>query len=230
MTTRFETFPPGTRWQSASLYGLARRLIQGLVLALAVFLAGSALAASKPVQIVCLGDSLTAGYLLPPDAAFPVVLETALKAQGLSVAVSNAGVSGDTSSGGLERLDWAVPEGTDLVIVELGANDMLRGLDPKIPAQALDTIITRLKARNIRVLLAGMVSASNYGADYQARFDAIYPALSARYHLPLYPFFLKGVSGVPGMTLPDGLHPTRAGVERMVQGILPVVRDMIAAK
>ena len=198
-------------------------------MAMAVLMAGNAVAAPKTVQIVCLGDSLTAGYLLPPDAAFPVVLEKALKAQGLAVAVSNAGVSGDTSSGGLERLDWAVPEGTDIVILELGANDMLRGLDPKIPAQALETIIMRLKARNIRLLLTGMIAASNYGADYKARFDAIYPALAAKYSLPLYPFFLQGVSSTPGMTLPDGLHPTRAGVEVVVRGVLPLVKQILAA-
>ena len=197
-------------------------------MAMAVLMAGNAVAAPKTVQIVCLGDSLTAGYLLPPDAAFPVVLEKALKAQGLAVAVSNAGVSGDTSSGGLERLDWAVPEGTDIVILELGANDMLRGLDPKIPAQALETIIMRLKARNIRLLLTGMIAASNYGADYKARFDAIYPALAAKYSLPLYPFF-QGVSSTPGMTLPDGLHPTRAGVEVVVRGVLPLVKQILAA-
>lgn len=184
------------------------------------------MAVAKPVRIVCLGDSLTAGYGLPPDAAFPVVLEKALKAAGLDVEVGNAGVSGDTSTGGLERLDWAVPEGTNVVILELGANDMLFGLDPGIPQANLVTIIKRLQARNIRIVLAGMLSSRNFGAAFKQRFDAIYPALAEAYKLPLYPFFLDGVTDVPGMTLPDGLHPTRAGVERMVKGILPLVRGV----
>ena len=176
----------------------------------------------KPVHIVCLGDSLTAGYNLPPDAAFPVVLGKALKADGVLAEVSNAGVSGDTASGGLERLDWAVPDGTNLVILELGANDMLRGLDPKVPQAALDSIITRLKARHIKVLLAGMIATGNFGMDYKTRFDGIYPALAEKHHVALYPFFLAGIT--QAMIQPDGLHPTRAGVEVITRGILPMVK------
>lgn len=208
------------------------RCIQGLGLAfLALACWGSAvLAQGRPVTIVCLGDSLTAGYELPANQAFPTVLEQALKPLFGAVHVSNAGVSGDTATGGLERLDWAVPDGTDLVILELGANDMLRGLDPKIPEQALDTILARLQGRKIQVLLAGMLASNNYGADYKARFEAIYPALAKKYHVPLYPFFMAGATGVPGMIKADGLHPTAAGVETVVKGILPMVKQVVAGQ
>ena len=209
---------------AAASYGWRLASLQGLIAAAGLFVSAllPASAADAPVRIVCLGDSLTAGYQLPPDAAFPAVLQKALRARGLKVDVANAGVSGDTSTGGLERLDWVVPEGTDIVILELGANDMLRGLDPAIPERALDTIVRRLQGRNIRVLLAGMLSADNYGKEYRRRFEGIFPALAQKYQLPFYPFFLEGVSTLPGMTLPDGLHPSRAGVETIVKGILPL--------
>src|SRR6476661_1601372 len=159
-------------------------------LALAVPLAGAAGAADGPVRIVVLGDSLTAGLGLPANAAFPARLEQALRAKGIAVEISNAGVSGDTASGGLEWLDWSVPEGTEAVIVELGANDMLRGIDPQVTRRALDQILTRLKARNIAVLLCGMRAAPNLGADYQRGFDAIFPALASTHNVVFYPFFL----------------------------------------
>ncbi|GJD47362.1 hypothetical protein OPKNFCMD_0068 [Methylobacterium crusticola] len=184
-------------------------------------------AADRPVRIVALGDSLTAGYGLPADAAFPVVLERVLKAKGQAVAVANAGVSGDTATGGLDRIDWSVPDGTDGVILELGANDMLRGTDPAMTEAALEAIITRLKGRGIPVLLAGMRAPPNLGPDYVRRFDAIYPALAARHGLVLYPFFLDGIAGDRGLNLADGLHPTRAGVERVVAGIVPTVEDFL---
>ena len=179
--------------------------------------------AAGPIQMVVLGDSLSAGYLLPQDAAFPAVLERALRAQGMAIEIANAGVSGDTSRGGLERLDWAVPEGTQAVLLELGANDMLRGIDPAQTQNALDQIITRLKARGVRVLLAGMLASPSLGKDYGDRFNAIYPELAKKHEIPLYPFFLTGVAGDRNLNLDDGMHPNRKGVEMMVQSILPTV-------
>ncbi|KMO27735.1 GDSL family lipase [Methylobacterium variabile] len=181
----------------------------------------------RTLNLVALGDSLTAGYGLPADAAFPVQLEAALKARGQAVTIANAGVSGDTATGGLDRVDWSVPDGTDGVILELGANDMLRGTDPSVTEKALDAIIVRLKGRGIPVLLAGMRAAPNLGPDYGRRFDAIYPRLAERHGLILYPFFLDGIAGDRGLNLADGLHPTRAGVERVVAGILPSVEDFL---
>ncbi|MEH3147157.1 MAG: arylesterase [Methylobacterium frigidaeris] len=198
-----------------------------LIVSAMILVPGRLAAADRPLSLVALGDSLTAGYGLPADAAFPAVLERALKARGASVTVANAGVSGDTATGGLDRVEWSVPDGTDGVILELGANDMLRGTDPAVTEKALDGIITRLKARGIPVLLAGMKAGRNLGPDYVARFDAIFPALAQKHGLLLYPFFLDGIAGERGLNLPDGLHPTRAGVERIVQGILPTVEDFV---
>lgn len=183
--------------------------------------------ASQPVKLVALGDSLTAGYLLPADAAFPTVLERALRAKGHDVGIENAGVSGDTATGGLDRLDWSVPDGTDGVILELGANDMLRGTDPAVTRKALDAMIDRLKQRGIPVLLAGMRASANLGPDYGAKFDAIFPDLAGRYDLVLYPFFLDGVAGQAGFVLPDGLHPNRKGIEKIVESILPTVETFL---
>ncbi len=185
-------------------------------------------AAERPLRLVALGDSLTAGYGLPADAAFPTVLEKALKARGHDVTVSNAGVSGDTTTGGLDRLDWSVPDGTDGVILELGANDMLRGTDPAVPERNLATIVERLKARGIPVMLAGMLASRNLGADYAKRFDAIYPDLARRENLVLYPFFLDGVAGDRGLNQGDGLHPLAKGIEIVVQRILPSVETFLA--
>lgn len=184
------------------------------------------------MKLVALGDSLTAGFQLPPGEGFAPKLEGALRAKGRDVSVANAGVSGDTASGGLDRLDWSVPEGTDGVIVELGANDMLRGTDPKVTRLALTKILDRLKARNIPAMLAGMRAAPNLGADYVKAFEAIYADLAKERGLILYPFFLDGVTGARGMTLPDGLHPSSKGVDAIVAGILPSVEkflDQIAA-
>ena len=199
--------------------------------ALAGFLLAPSLAPAaegRALKLVALGDSLTAGYMLPASAAFPQALERALKARGRKVDIANAGVSGDTASGGLERLDWSVPEGIDGVILELGANDMLRGTDPAVTRQALETIITRLKGRGIPVMLAGMLASRNLGPDYVARFDAIYRDLAGTHSLVLYPFFLDGIAGERGLNLPDGLHPTAEGVERIVQRILPSVETFLA--
>lgn len=184
-------------------------------------------AAAGPLRMVALGDSLTAGYMLPPADAFPSVLQKALHARGFDVVIANAGVSGDTTSGGLDRLDWSVPEGTQAVILELGANDMLRGLDPKQAEANLAATIERLRSRGIAVMLAGMYAAPNLGAGYREQFDAIYPVLARRFGLTLYPFFLDGVTGQKDLTLPDGLHPTAAGVRVMVERILPMVETFV---
>ena len=192
-------------------------------------LCGAISSARAPTfTIVGFGDSLTAGYGLGPGQGFTDRLQAALKAKGLDVSVANAGVSGDTTSGGLARLDWSVPDGTRLVILELGANDMLRGVSPDIPEKNLDTMLVKLKARKIPVLLAGMRAAPNLGADYQKTFDAIYPKLAAKYGAALYPFFLDGVAGHPDLQLEDGLHPNPRGVDVMVERILPVVEKAIA--
>ena len=197
--------------------------------ALAVMIAPASapLAQAQPLRLVVLGDSLTAGYGLPQEAAFPAVLERALKAKGYRVEIANAGVSGDTSSGGLDRLDWSVPDGTDGVIVELGAKDMLRGLDPAVPRRAIGAIVERLKARNIPVMLAGMYASRNLGPDYVQKFDSLYPDIAKRHDLVLYPFFLDGVAGERSLNLPDGLHPTAKGVEIIVGRILPTVESFI---
>jgi acyl-CoA thioesterase-1 len=189
---------------------------------------GLAVAAEGPVKIVVLGDSLSAGYGLPAEAAFPAKLAAALKAKGIAVAMTNAGVSGDTASGGLGRLDWSVPDGTEAVILELGGNDALRGLDPKLTKTALDTILSKLKQRHIAVLLAGMQAPRNMGADYVRSFDAIFPALASTHAVVFYPFFLEGVAGDAKLNQPDGLHPTAAGVDIIVARILPKVEELIA--
>ena len=180
-----------------------------------------------PIKLVVLGDSLSAGLGLPAADAFPAQLEKALKDKGLNVAIGNAGVSGDTTSGGLDRLDWSVPEGTRGVILELGANDALRGTDPKVTRTALDDIIKRLTARHVAVLLCGMLSPPNYGADYAAQFNAIYPDLAKKYGVPLYSFFLDGVAADSKLNQADGMHPTAAGVAVIVKKILPTVESFV---
>ncbi len=182
----------------------------------------------RALKLVVLGDSLTAGYNLPGSAAFPVRLEQALRQKGVTVEIVNAGVSGDTAQGGLERLDWSVPDGTDGVIVELGANDALRGIDPAQTRQALEAIITRLKQRGTAVMLAGIYAPRNLGADYAKRFDAIHRELAEKHGLVLYPFFLEGIAGDRALNQPDGLHPTAEGVDVIVRSILPTVERFIA--
>jgi acyl-CoA thioesterase I len=184
--------------------------------------------AAKPMKIVALGDSLTAGYGLPAQEAFPVKLEAALKAKGIDATVVNAGVSGDTASGALERLDWSVPDDTDAVILELGANDALRALDPALTQKALTAILDTLAARRIPVLLAGMMAPRNLGSDYAAKFDAVYPTLAANHPVVSYPFFLEGVAGDPHLNQGDGMHPTAAGLDVIVRNILPKVEELIA--
>jgi acyl-CoA thioesterase-1 len=196
----------------------------GAVVALAT---GYSWGAEHPINIVAFGDSLTAGYGLPANEAFPIQLQRALEAKGLAVNVVNAGVSGDTTTGGLSRLDWSVPDGTDAVILELGANDALRGFDPDLTRKALDTLLRRLKERKISVLLCGMMAPPNLGAEYGRAFNSIYPDLAAQYGAILYPFFLTGVAADPRLNQRDGLHPTAAGVAVIVDRILPQVEQLI---
>jgi len=184
-------------------------------------------AAPSPVKIVALGDSLTAGYGLSDKDGFVPRLQAALTAKGIAAEVVNAGVSGDTSSDGLARLDWSVPQGTSAVILELGANDMLRGIKPQITHDALETILKRLTARHIAVLLCGMRAAPNLGADYGKDFEAIYPDLAAKYDTLLYSFFLDGVAGNLKLTQPDGMHPNPSGVGVIVERILPKVEELV---
>jgi acyl-CoA thioesterase-1 len=190
--------------------------------------AAQAAAAAGPLKIVALGDSLTAGFGLPEDKAFPAKLQTVLRGKGYDVTVINAGASGDTASGGLARLDWSVPEGTDAVILELGANDALRGIDPKVTEAALDQILTRLAQRHIPVLFTGMLSPRNMGDDYERAYNAIFPALAAKHDVIFYPFFLKGVWVGTTLSQSDMIHPNIAGVGVIVINILPSVEELIA--
>lgn len=176
---------------------------------------------------MALGDSLTAGYGLPAEDGFTVKLEAALRALGHPVTVVNAGVSGDTSAGGLARLDWALADDPDLVIVELGANDGLRGIDPAATRSNLDAILTRLGERGLPVLLTGMYAPPNLGPEYGERFNAIYPELAEKHDVALYPFFLEGVATVSELNQDDGMHPNAAGVDVIVDGILPHVTRML---
>jgi acyl-CoA thioesterase I len=207
----------------------AHMLVLGMVVAMpGIALAQApALKATKPIKMVVLGDSLSAGLGLPASAAFPERLQKALQVKGIEVEMVNAGVSGDTSSGGRDRLDWSVPEGTGAVILELGANDALRGLDPAVTRAALSDILTRLKARGIAVLLCGMVAPPNYGSDYSARFNAIYPDLAKSFGVALYPFFLEGVATNAELNQADGIHPTAEGVDVIVRNILPSVQAFV---
>jgi len=182
---------------------------------------------AKPIRIVVLGDSLSAGLGLAGQAAFPARLQKALNDKGLDVEISNAGVSGDTASGGRDRLDWSVPEGTQGVIVELGANDALRGIDPRITRDALSDIVSRLTARGIAVMLCGMLAPPNNGKDYAAQFNAIYPDLARSFGVTLYPFFLDGVAADAKLNQADGMHPTAEGVDIIVSRILPTVQAFV---
>jgi acyl-CoA thioesterase I len=204
-------------------------LVLGLLLMTggAAFAQPAAAAATKPIKMVVLGDSLSAGLGLSASAAFPERLQKSLQTKGITVDMINAGVSGDTSSGGRDRLDWSVPAGTEAVILELGANDALRGTDPAITRAALSDILTRLKARGIAVLLCGMVAPPNYGSDYSARFNAIYPDLAKSFGVTLYPFFLEGVAADASLNQADGIHPTAEGVDVIVKNILPTVQAFL---
>lgn len=202
------------------------------VLVLASLMIGALVGLTAPVlakttKIIALGDSLTAGYGLQADQAFPVVLQKTLRQNGFDVEVVNGGVSGDTSAGLLARLDWTLGEGADAAIVEIGANDMLRGFDPAGTKKNIDEILAQLRERKIPFLIAGMRAAPNLGGTYAAQFEPIYQQLAAKYGAPLYPFFLDGVAGVAKNQLPDGLHPSKAGVEHIVAGILPLTESWL---
>ncbi|MGD9668670.1 MAG: arylesterase [Hyphomicrobiaceae bacterium] len=181
----------------------------------------------EKIRIVAFGDSLTAGYGLKPGQAFPDVLQMALNARGYNVEVINAGVSGDTTAAGLVRFDWAVGEDVDAVILELGANDALRGQPPGDTRANLDSILTRLGARKLPVLIAGMRSPENWGSDYRDRFNAVFADLAAKHGVLLYPFFLDGVATDPKLNLADGLHPNARGIAIIVERILPKVEELI---
>lgn len=184
-------------------------------------------AAGRRLRITALGDSLTAGYGLEAARTFPARLERALRQAGHDVEVANAGVSGDTTAAGWARLEWALASDPDIVIVELGANDALRGLDPAAAEANLERILAALRQREIAVLLAGMRAPRNLGAAYAEAFDAIFPRLAARHGALLYPFFLEGVAGIPALNQGDGIHPNAAGIDEIVRRILPAVRELV---
>src|SRR5271165_2244669 len=208
-------------------YGHWRALVQALALAAVLALGVSERASARTLSLIVLGDSLTAGYGLPPGKAFPNQLQAALGARGWDVKVINAGVSGDTAKDGLARYDWAVPTDADALIVELGANDMLRGFPPEQTKKLLAAILDKAKAAKIPVLIAGMRAAPNLGAEYDRAFDALYPDLAKADGAALYPFFLEGVAGDPKLNQPDGLHPKAEGVEVIVQRILSSVEEIL---
>ena len=185
-------------------------------------------AAAEPVEIVALGDSLTAGYGLNPGDSFPEQLQAVLEDRGYDVSVANAGVSGDTAADGLARLEWSVPAEADIVIVELGANDALRGIAPALTRQALSELLAKLVAREQTVLFAGMLAPRNLGDDYAAAFDAIYPELAAEYGTAFYPFFLEGIATDPALNQADGIHPNAEGVARIVEAIAPLVEELVS--
>ncbi len=206
-------------------YGHWLLLVQAV--AFAVVLAAASPAAARTIRLVVLGDSLTAGLGLPPGKAFPDRLQAALRARGLDVDVLNAGVSGDTAADGLARYDWAVPANADALIVELGAYDMLRGLEPEATKKALSAILDKARAARLPTLIAGMRAAPNLGAEYDRAFDAIYPALAKDHDVALYPFFLDGVAGDPKLNQADGMHPTAEGVGVIVERIAPSVEEIL---
>jgi acyl-CoA thioesterase-1 len=210
-------------------YGWLRAAVQIVIAALLVAAAPAEIkAADRPVKIVALGDSLTTGLGLPAQDAFPARLQKALDAKGIKAEIVDAGVSGDTSSGGLSRLDWSVPQDADAVIVELGANDALRAIDPKVTREALGKIVAQLRERRIEVLLCGMMAPRNLGADYAKAFDPIYPDIVKAHDVVFYPFFLDGIAADPKFTQTDGMHPNAAGVAKIVEGIMPKVEELIA--
>lgn len=199
-----------------------------LVVLFGGFLAAGISARADTLQLVVVGDSLTAGYQLAPEKAFPVQLQNALTERGHDVAVINASVSGDTSSGGLSRLDWSVGPEADAVILELGANDALRGIPPARTRDNIDAMVRRLTERGLPVLVAGMLAPRNLGEEYAAEFDPIFSEVSSTYGATLYPFFLEGVALDPALNLPDGMHPNGDGVSVIVQNMLPTVEQLLA--
>jgi len=210
-------------------YGRRRLLFNAAAASLCASWANRAAAQAKP-RLLLLGDSLTAGYGLPASQAFPAKLEAALRAAGIDVQVVNAGVSGDTSAGGLARLDWAIGDrAPEFAFVALGANDGLRGLDVDAMERNLDGIVAKLAARGSRVMLAGMLAPPNMGSDYAGRFRAVYPRVAGKHKAVLYPFFLEGVAADPALNQADGIHPNPAGVDKIVASLLPALRAFLTA-
>jgi acyl-CoA thioesterase-1 len=210
-----------------------KSLIQFFVLSGLVALPSQALAnqnavSDRPLAVVGFGDSLMSGFQLPVQDSFTAQLEKALRDKGINVTITNAGVAGETTADGVSRLDWSIPEGTDIVILEFGANDALRGIAPEISEKNLSDMIEKLKQRNVRVILAGMLAPPNMGNDFADKFNAIFPRLANKYDVPLYPFFLDGVATVKSLQLEDGEHPNTEGVAKMVEGFLPIMEETIS--
>lgn len=220
MTVAMGTFGTGYGGFAAMVNS---RIAALLMLLLCLSAAPGLQAQTAPIKLVVLGDSLAAGYGVKPDQAIPARLEAALKAGGRNVSVINHGVSGDTTAGGVERIDWMLADKPDIVLVELGANDALRGSDPAGTERNLDAIITKLKAAGVTVWLAGMLAPRNYGPEYAAQFDGLYKRLADKHNVPLYPFFLDGVAQDPALNQADGIHPNPKGVDIVVERILPFI-------
>jgi acyl-CoA thioesterase-1 len=204
-----------------------KALFQFCAVLLLLLSAGVSPVLAKTLNIVAFGDSLMAGYQLQASEAYPAKLQEALKARGHDVVITNGAVSGDTTSDGLARLDWTIPDGTDAVLLELGANDALRGVDPALARKNLDAMITRLKERGIAVMLMGMLAPPNMGEAYGKSFNAIYPELASSHGVPLYPFFLDSVVTDDTLKLEDGMHPNAKGVDRLVEKTLPAVEAFV---
>jgi acyl-CoA thioesterase-1 len=214
-----------------SPYRYLRRIFNRFALALAITFAwnnGGTMAADRDAVVAFLGDSLTAGYGLASEQAFPARLERALRRAGARVKIVNAGVSGDTTAGGLARLDWVLGDKPDVVVVELGANDALRGLDPRAAESNLDAILSRIRERGVRSALVGMRAPRSLGRDYAAEFDGMYARLAAKHSVPLYDFFLDGVALRPDLNQSDLIHPNAAGVDVIVERILPFMQRVLA--
>lgn len=221
--------PESLRMPAPGRAGWLARRSGALAVSLVLLLAAPPALAKTP-EILAFGDSLTSGFGLPADQSFPKRLEAALHEKGLQVRVVDAGVAGDTTAGGLARLDWALADKPDLVILELGANDALRGIDPAVVRANLDKMVAKVQASGATLLLAGMRAPANWGEEYQHRFDRIYPELARQHDVPLYPFFLDGVALQPGLTQQDGLHPNERGVAIVVDRIAPIVARLIGGK
>ena len=205
-------------------YGRFAALVKSLLLVLLLGLgSGLANAQSAPIKIAVLGDSLAAGYGIKPEQAFPVRLEAVLKAQGRNVTILNQGVSGDTTAGGLDRLDWMLADKPDIVLVELGGNDALRGIDPAVTEKNLAALVEKLQAAHVTVWLAGMMAPRNLGSDYVAAFDGLYKRIADKYNVPLYPFILDGVAQDASLNQADGIHPNPRGAEIVADKLLPFV-------
>ena len=215
---------------SSRYRAFTRVLKQWIAISLLTVAAASPVAAAEQIRLMVLGDSLTAGYGLPEKDAFTVRLQAALEQNGIDATVINAGVSGDTTAGGLARIGWALSDKPTHAIVELGANDALRGIDPKTTRRNLDAIIKRLQAAGVRVMLAGMYAPPNWGREYEADFRSIYPDLARKYGIGLYPFFLDGVAARPDLNQADGIHPNEKGVAVIVERIMPSVRRLLDTK